>query len=86
MASLQSELAAIAALPDQKARVERYRTALAAVLAAGDAAVPGARTFLDHMLSDDVPLVVSRQLVGAFAQELRRLPSEAHKEARRFRR
>ncbi len=32
------------------------------------------------VLSDTVPLVVSRQLLSAFAQEIAQLPPEAHKE------
>ena len=32
-----------------------------------------------HMLSDDVPLVISRQILQTLCQELQRLPSERHK-------
>ena len=32
------------------------------------------------VLSDNVPLVVSRQLLTTFAQELGKLPADSHKE------
>jgi len=34
---------------------------------------------VDHMLSDDVPLVISRQLLQVFAQETAKLPADLHK-------
>lgn len=35
--------------------------------------------FVDHMLCDDVPLVISRQLLQVFAQEISKLSPEIHK-------
>ena len=39
-----------------------------------------ADSFAAAVLSDNVPLVVSRQLLTAFAQELSKLPPASHKE------
>eukprot|EP00217_Crustomastix_stigmatica_P000312 CAMPEP_0183820046 /NCGR_PEP_ID=MMETSP0803_2-20130417/64444_1 /TAXON_ID=195967 /ORGANISM="Crustomastix stigmata, Strain CCMP3273" /LENGTH=383 /DNA_ID=CAMNT_0026064937 /DNA_START=1477 /DNA_END=2625 /DNA_ORIENTATION=- len=74
------ELAAIAAGGgEQKAKLEAYRSALSARFTASD--VPGLRAFVDHMLGDDVPLVISRQLLSAFASRLGELGPAARKEA-----
>ena len=42
--------------------------------------VPFTFSMLPAVLSDAVPLVVSRQLLSSFAQEVSSLPPELHKE------
>ncbi|KAL3641162.1 hypothetical protein CASFOL_016130 [Castilleja foliolosa] len=59
-------------------KIEQYKNILATVLSSND--VVQAKQFIDHMLLDDVPLVVSRQLLQTFAQELGRLELEFQKE------
>ncbi len=51
---------------------------------ASAAAAPSALTLqwlCRAVLSDTVPLVVSRQLLSAFAQDISQLPDDVHKEA-----
>lgn len=72
----------ISALHDQKHKIERYKQALDSTIEAG--AVHGAKDFVDHMLSDDVPLVVSRPVLTTFAQKVSTLISEKHKEVAQY--
>eukprot|EP00891_Asterochloris_glomerata_P000125 jgi/Astpho2/125/fgenesh1_pm.00004_%23_17_t len=76
------QLDGIAALPDQKIKADQYRAVLQTVLAKQQAA--DCKGFVDHLLSDAVPLVVSRQLLSNFAQEVSSLPPELHKEVARY--
>lgn len=76
MEKIQRQLSSIASLPDQKQKLEQYRGALDQIVASKDASA--ANAFVDHMLSDDVPLVISRQLLQMFAQEIAKLPPEVH--------
>ena len=90
---------------DQRAKGERYKAAMDAVVAAGD--VEGCQRFVDHgargtraggrrerrhqlaraspplpcaaVLSDSVPLALSRQLLLAFAQSLAQLQADTHR-------
>ncbi|KAK9836339.1 hypothetical protein WJX81_006781 [Elliptochloris bilobata] len=73
MASLES----IASLADQKQKVEQYRNLLGSLVAASD--VDGLQGLIDHMLSESVPLVVSRQILLAFSQDINRLPPDTNK-------
>lgn len=66
------------AITDQRQKIEKYKQILSAVISSND--ILQARKFIDHMLSDDVPLVVSRQLLQSFAEELGRLAPETQKE------
>ncbi|XP_074272298.1 COP9 signalosome complex subunit 4 [Silene latifolia] len=75
---MDSALASAAAIGDQRQKIEQYRQILATVLASNDASQ--ATKFIDHMLSDDVPLVVSRQLLQSFAVEIGNLEGELQKE------
>ncbi|KAF8071124.1 CSN4 [Scenedesmus sp. PABB004] len=77
MADVGAQLAAIAAAPDQKQRAESYKQLLLALVAAASEADLNA--FTDHMLSDEVPLVISRALLGTLAAEVGKLPAEVHK-------
>ncbi|OMO87617.1 hypothetical protein CCACVL1_08883 [Corchorus capsularis] len=75
---MESALANASAIVDQRQKIEQYKHILSTVFSSND--IVQAKKFIDHMLSDDVPLVVSRQLLQTFAQELGRLEPEAQKE------
>ncbi|KAK3030544.1 hypothetical protein RJ639_039574 [Escallonia herrerae] len=75
---MEGAFASASAIGDQRQKIEQYKHILSTVIASND--IVQARNFIDHMLSDDVPLVVSRQLLQTFAQELGRLEPEAQKE------
>ncbi|XXG81348.1 hypothetical protein AAC387_Pa09g2008 [Persea americana] len=75
---MESALASAALIADQRQKIEQYKLILASVLASND--ITQAKKFIDHMVSDDVPLVVSRQLLQTFAQDLGRLQPESQKE------
>ncbi|KAL8153954.1 hypothetical protein V2J09_011714 [Rumex salicifolius] len=75
---MDSALASASAISDQRQKIEQYKHILSSVFVSND--IVQAKKFIDHMLSDDVPLVVSRQLLQTFAQELGRLEPELQKE------
>ncbi|KAA3484608.1 COP9 signalosome complex subunit 4 [Gossypium australe] len=75
---MESALANASEIIDQRQKIEQYKHILSTVFSSND--IVQAKKFIDHMLSDDVPLVVSRQLLQTFAQELGRLEPEAQKE------
>lgn len=75
---MESAFASASAITDQRQKIEQYKLILSTVIASND--VLQAKKFSDHILSDDVPLVVSRQLLQTFAQELGRLEPESQKE------
>lgn len=71
-----SLLSSAAALGDQRSKTEAYRAALQQILESQS--VEACLDFVAHMLSDDVQLVISRQLLLLFAQGASKLPQEAH--------
>ncbi|KAF9611479.1 hypothetical protein IFM89_032449 [Coptis chinensis] len=75
---MESAIASASAITDQRQKIEQYKQILTTVLASND--VTQAKKFIDHMVSDDVPLVVSRQLLQSFSQDLGTLEPEAQKE------
>ncbi|MQM13590.1 hypothetical protein Taro_046518 [Colocasia esculenta] len=77
---MEGALAAAASISDQRQKVEQYKAILASVFSPASADISQAKRFIDHMVSDDVPLVVSRQLLQTFAQELGKLEPDAQKE------
>ncbi|CAI5462011.1 unnamed protein product [Closterium sp. Yama58-4] len=77
MGDMGAALRAVVAVAEPKAKVEAYRALLADVIARND--VEHAKLFVDHMLSDDVPLVVARQVLQQLAGELGGLRAEQHK-------
>uniref|UniRef100_A0A0E0KA31 COP9 signalosome complex subunit 4 n=1 Tax=Oryza punctata TaxID=4537 RepID=A0A0E0KA31_ORYPU len=81
---MDSALASAAAIADQRQKIEQYRHILSSVLSSSPPDIAQAKRFLDHMVSDEVPLVVSRQLLQTFAQELGRLEPEAQKEVAHY--
>ncbi|RCV46090.1 hypothetical protein SEVIR_9G508800v4 [Setaria viridis] len=81
---MDSALASAAAIADQRQKIEQYRHILASVLSSSPPDISQAKRFLDHMVSDEVPLVVSRQLLQTFAQDLGKLESDALKEVAHY--
>uniref|UniRef100_A0A0D9Z3F1 COP9 signalosome complex subunit 4 n=1 Tax=Oryza glumipatula TaxID=40148 RepID=A0A0D9Z3F1_9ORYZ len=81
---MDNALASAAAIADQRQKIEQYRHILSSVLSSSPPDISQAKRFLDHMVSDEVPLVVSRQLLQTFAQELGRLEPEAQKEVAHY--
>ncbi|EHA8586641.1 COP9 signalosome complex subunit 4 [Cocos nucifera] len=77
---MDSALATAASIADQKQKIEQYKLILASVLSSAPTDVSQAKRFIDHMISDAVPLVVSRQLLQTFAQELGKLDPYTQKE------
>ncbi|PQQ13610.1 COP9 signalosome complex subunit 4 isoform X1 [Prunus yedoensis var. nudiflora] len=75
---MESAFASASAISDQRQKIEQYKHILSTVISSSD--VVQAKKFIDHMLSEDVPLVVSRQLLQNFAQELGRWEPETQKE------
>ncbi|TVU48064.1 hypothetical protein EJB05_07686 [Eragrostis curvula] len=81
---MDAALASAAAIADQRQKIEQYRNILATVLSSSPPDISQAKRFLDHMVSDEVPLVVSRQLLQTFAQDLGKLESDAQKEVAHY--
>jgi hypothetical protein len=66
---MEARLGSIAAAGDQKAKTAQYRDVLTSCLGSeGD--VDGLKAMVVHMLSDEVPLVISRQILQALCQEV----------------
>jgi len=75
--SAAAKLNEIASVGDQKTKIAQYRDLLNEVFAAQKA--EDFNAFVDHMGSEDTPLVISRQILQNFAQILKDLPTELHK-------
>ncbi|KAJ6880782.1 COP9 signalosome complex subunit 4-like isoform X1 [Populus alba x Populus x berolinensis] len=67
--------ASASTITDQRQKIEQYKHILSSVISSND--IVQAKKFIDH---NDVPLVVSRQLLQTFAHELGRLEPETQKE------
>ena len=76
---MEARLGGIVSVSDQKLRTSQYREVLDTLLS-GDGDVEGLKMMVAHMLSDDVPLVISRQVLLSLCSELARLPSERYKD------
>lgn len=74
---MATSLDAIASNLDQKQRQEQYKEALAGILSRGSS--DECKAFVDHLLSDQVPLVMGRQLLQHFADRVKALPAEEQK-------
>ena len=74
---MDGRLRAIASLDDQKTRVEQYKAFLSEAIGCGNE--HACNSFLEHMVSDDVPLVISRQLLTQFSTDVTKLESSVHK-------
>jgi COP9 signalosome complex subunit 4 len=75
--SAAAKLNGIASVGDQKTKIAQYRDLLNEIFAAQQA--DDFNAFVDHMVSEDTPLVISRQILQNFAQILQELPTELHK-------
>eukprot|EP00879_Flechtneria_rotunda_P003196 GHRR01003419.1.p1 GENE.GHRR01003419.1~~GHRR01003419.1.p1 ORF type:complete len:398 (+),score=130.77 GHRR01003419.1:295-1488(+) len=74
---VSDQLEQIAATADQKQRADLYKHLLGTLVQSASEA--NLNAFIDHMLSDEVPLVISRQILTVLAQELSKLPADVHK-------
>lgn len=81
-ADIRSALRTAASISDQRHKIEQYKLLLSSIISTNN--VPHAKAFIDHMVSDEVPLVASRQLLQAFAQDLVKLEAEAHKDVAQY--
>ncbi|KAJ4901812.1 COP9 signalosome complex subunit 4 [Raphanus sativus] len=79
---MEEALMSASTIADQRQKIEQYKLILSSVLSSND--LLQSKHFIDHILSDDVPLVVSRQLLQSFAQEVGRLEPETQKEIALF--
>ncbi|XP_013614075.1 PREDICTED: COP9 signalosome complex subunit 4-like [Brassica oleracea var. oleracea] len=79
---MEEALRNASAISDQRQKIEQYKLILSSVISSND--LLQSKHFIHHILSDDVPLVVSRQLLQSFAQELGRLEAETQKEIALF--
>mmetsp|Transcript_3318 Transcript_3318/g.5851 ORF Transcript_3318/g.5851 Transcript_3318/m.5851 type:complete len:405 (-) Transcript_3318:467-1681(-) len=77
-----AELQQISQITDQKKKIEQYKALLQQYF--GHVAVLQIKAFVDHMVREDVPLVISRQLFKCFAEELTKLPPEAIKDVANY--
>jgi COP9 signalosome complex subunit 4 len=72
----------IAASSDHKTKTEKYKALLDEFVK--KSAVKELKAFVEHMLDEKTPLVISRTLLSPFAQSLPKLSSEFHKEIAHF--
>lgn len=80
MASVSDRLATLVSDPslDQKTRIEHYKALLAELFTAPDTAE--LRTFVEHVTSEEVALVISRQVLQEIAAGIKPLPAPMLKE------
>eukprot|EP01090_Pellita_catalonica_P000623 TRINITY_DN10429_c0_g1_i1.p1 TRINITY_DN10429_c0_g1~~TRINITY_DN10429_c0_g1_i1.p1 ORF type:complete len:388 (+),score=83.39 TRINITY_DN10429_c0_g1_i1:58-1221(+) len=79
--SLQTKLDTIAKA-EQRAQIGQYKDVLTGLFAAPKPAE--FKTFVDHMVSEDTALVVSRQILSIYAKQLKELEAEIHKEVAQY--
>ncbi|KAL2644894.1 hypothetical protein R1flu_012481 [Riccia fluitans] len=79
---IESALQSAAGISDQKQKIDQYKLLLSSIISTNN--VASAKAFIDHMVTDEVPLVASRQLLQIFAQDLNKLEPEAHKEVAQY--
>lgn len=70
--------ASIVGIADHKVKIEKYKELLTTLVAKKQE--KELKAFVDHMLEEKTPLVISRTLLQAFAMALSSLPPELHKE------
>jgi len=74
--TMASQFASIAAIADHKTKIEKYKALLEQLIA--KKSVPELKAFVEHMVDEQTPLVISRTLLQAFAVALP--GTEIHKE------
>jgi len=76
--SIASRIASIASQADHKTKAEKYKSLLTELIK--QKSVPDLKQFVDHMIDEPTPLVISRTLLQAFASSLQELPPATQKE------
>lgn len=79
---MASELQKVAASNDPKTKSTKYKELLDSFVA--NKQVKALKEFVDHMLEEKTPLVISRPLLQSFAVALPNLPPDLHKEIAHF--
>eukprot|EP00164_Ancoracysta_twista_P003596 GFYU01004816.1.p1 GENE.GFYU01004816.1~~GFYU01004816.1.p1 ORF type:complete len:409 (+),score=120.51 GFYU01004816.1:177-1403(+) len=78
-------IAEISAIPDQKQKIEAYKTHTnAAIFSNGPTAGADACAMIEHMVSEQIPLVISRQIITHIAESMPKLSPELHKQVSVF--
>jgi Ni,Fe-hydrogenase III component G len=72
-----AELKSIAALNDQNVKSQKYSDALKKYVKNQSAS--DLKSFVEHMLDEKTPVVISRTLLTNFVESLKELPEELHK-------
>eukprot|EP01118_Nematostelium_gracile_P013117 TRINITY_DN4912_c0_g1_i1.p1 TRINITY_DN4912_c0_g1~~TRINITY_DN4912_c0_g1_i1.p1 ORF type:complete len:408 (-),score=127.98 TRINITY_DN4912_c0_g1_i1:53-1276(-) len=80
--NMASELAKIASSNDPKTKSQKYKEFLDGLISSGS--IQGLKDFVEHMLEERTPLVLSRPLLQSFAVALPQLPAETLKEISHF--
>ncbi|PRP89712.1 proteasome component region PCI domain-containing protein [Planoprotostelium fungivorum] len=75
---MADQLAAAFALGDHKAKIEKYRSILDGMIK--KTSIEDLKLFIDHMLDEKTPLVISRTMLQQFANSMQELTPESHKE------
>eukprot|EP01102_Stenamoeba_stenopodia_P014030 TRINITY_DN4626_c0_g1_i1.p1 TRINITY_DN4626_c0_g1~~TRINITY_DN4626_c0_g1_i1.p1 ORF type:complete len:393 (-),score=101.61 TRINITY_DN4626_c0_g1_i1:74-1252(-) len=82
MASVEEVLTNVASTPDQKVKIEKLTALLTQLQNAKD--VRGLKLLLDSLVSEDTPVIISRQILQLFAVGISSLPVDAHKEIAQY--
>jgi len=80
--SILQSFSSIASCVDHKSKTERYKQVLDDILAKG--ALIDLKAFVDHMIEERTPLVISRTLLQMFALGISKLSDEQHKEIAQY--
>eukprot|EP01121_Diplochlamys_sp_Union-15-3_P016939 TRINITY_DN5869_c0_g1_i3.p1 TRINITY_DN5869_c0_g1~~TRINITY_DN5869_c0_g1_i3.p1 ORF type:complete len:413 (-),score=74.42 TRINITY_DN5869_c0_g1_i3:16-1227(-) len=67
---------------DQKAKLEKYKQLLSNIFSKQKK--DDLQAFLAHLADEETPLVISRQLLSEYAENLAKLPEELHKEVAEY--
>ena len=78
MADLSALMSELSSVTDQKLKLERYMAVLQDYVS--QAAIPQLQAFVQHLVSEDVQLAVSRQVLLGLAKSMSSLPLEQRKE------
>ena len=78
MADISGLMAELSSVTDQKVKLERYKAVLQDYVT--QAAVPQLQAFVQHLVSEDVQLAVSRQVLLGLAQSMNALAPAQRKE------
>eukprot|EP01112_Ceratiomyxa_fruticulosa_P013896 TRINITY_DN393_c0_g1_i1.p2 TRINITY_DN393_c0_g1~~TRINITY_DN393_c0_g1_i1.p2 ORF type:complete len:457 (-),score=89.26 TRINITY_DN393_c0_g1_i1:2002-3171(-) len=79
---MDKALEEIASNPDHKSKTDKYKNLLLETI--GTQSVPALKSFIEHMIDERTPLVISRTLLHAFALELSNLPANLQLEVGHF--